>query len=221
MDFVYPPLCLGCADYLAKPGSVCESCRAKIDDDHVPVCVLCLQPLESDLSCGLCRGQGLPLLTLGPYTFPIDQIIGQLKYYGIRHAAKMFGGLLAHAHESNLKILGADCLLPIPLHAARFYSRGYNQATLIAEAVSEQVGIVVRDDLLRRHRWRRPQTRVALDKRARNVRAAFACEPAEKSLRLIIVDDVVTTASTAMQARAALEAAGHQVVGILSVAGGG
>lgn len=221
LDFVYPPLCLGCGDYLAVPGPICECCRGKMDREVVPVCVLCLQPLMPDLSCELCKSQGLPLLASGPYTFPVDQIIGQLKFYGIRKAATLLGGNLARQYGSEIKKLGANVLLPIPLHSARLYSRGYNQAELIARAISEQVGIEVRTDLLRRRGWRRPQTRVAFNKRAGNVRAVFVSERDEPPLRIAIVDDVVTTGSTVIQARAALEEAGHQVVGILAVAGGG
>ncbi|MFH1686216.1 MAG: ComF family protein [bacterium] len=163
----------------------------------------------------------MPLLTLGRYAFPTDQIVGQMKYYGIRRAAALYGDYLGRAHASSLAALQVGGLVPIPLHPTRFFSRGFNQAELLARAVSEITGLPVRTDILRRVKWRRPQTQVGYKKRSKNVRGVFVADPAGSATRLAIVDDVVTTGSTVLQARSALEDAGQTVVAVLAIAGGG
>jgi len=100
-----------------------------------------------------------------------------------------------------------DAVIPMPLHPAAKSARGFNQASALAGAVATALGADARGDILRRRRDTSPQRdETSLEGRAANVRAAFAVSPRGRArgLRLVIVDDVATSAETMHSAAAAL-----------------
>jgi ComF family protein len=111
-----------------------------------------------------------------------------------------FGRLLAITH--------ALALVPVPVHAERLRQRGYNQAGLIAAALSRTTGLPIADLLERRL----PTTRQHhLDRGARiaNLRGAFAMrEGARAPPRVILVDDILTTSATLESCARVLRSAG-------------
>ena len=109
-------------------------------------------------------------------------------------------------------------MLPVPLAAARWRERGYNQAWELARRVARRLGIVAEPELLLRVRETAHQLALPLADRAGNVRAAFAVEPRRRAeLRdrhVAIVDDVMTTASTAAEITGVVRQAGATTVEI-------
>ena len=110
--------------------------------------------------------------------------------------------------------LPADRILPVPLHPVRLRERTFNQAELLAEALSEQTGLPWEGNLLVRTRPTRPQADLDREDRSGNVRGAFDLRPGArlKGLRLLLVDDVLTTGATAETCAALLKSAGARSV---------
>jgi ComF family protein len=110
-------------------------------------------------------------------------------------------------------------LVPVPLHARRLRSRGYNPAALLARSVAHRLRVPVDPTALIRVRDTASQTDLGRRARQRNVRDAFA---ARRRLRLSghvwLVDDVVTTGSTVSQAARVLRRAGASSVSALCIA---
>ena len=94
-----------------------------------------------------------------------------------------------------------DCIVPVPVSAERLRERGYDQSKLLAERLAAQTGLPCRC-LLRKTRDNRTH-RLTAKERAANVRGAYACGEAD-SLRVLLVDDIVTTGATARECRRAL-----------------
>ena len=90
-----------------------------------------------------------------------------------------------------------DCIVPVPISAERLRARGYDQSLLLAEALADKTGLPCRS-LLRKVRDNRTQHRLTAKERAENVRGAYACEDAA-GLRVLLVDDIVTTGATARE----------------------
>jgi len=92
-------------------------------------------------------------------------------------------------------------LVPVPLHRWRIWSRGFNQAALIARQLGRRADIPLAVDLLRRTRHTPPLHALSAAGRARIMRGAFALAPgAEKRLygrTVILIDDIWTTGVTA------------------------
>ena len=114
--------------------------------------------------------------------------------------------------------------MPVPLHPARFRERGFNQAAAIARYASRMLEIPVARHIVRRVRDTPSQTTLGPHERQQNLRGAFAIPNARQLLRLraaahvAIVDDVLTTGSTAKELCGLLTAAGVSQVEVWAVA---
>lgn len=145
------------------------------------------------------------------YAYPVDAMLKALKFRGERCHARVLGTLLAEARRA-VPVPLPQLVVPIPLHPARWRERGYNQAQELARYTAGNLGLPLRPDLLVRQRNTRPQTDLDNAQRRDNMHNAFRCPRALPSLDLALVDDVMTTGSTARAAAAALCAAGARRV---------
>jgi ComF family protein len=113
-----------------------------------------------------------------------------------------------------------DVIVPVPLHRRRLWWRGFNQAALLATAISRRLERPIDLVSLTRARMTTPQTSQDHDARRRNVRRAFSVKrPARiKGRRVLLVDDVMTTGSTVDECARVLMAAGAARVDVLTLA---
>ena len=221
LDFVLPPLCLGCGQFNDSPLCVCPACLEAIDIYDHPICLNCFQPVTSGVVCRACDDRSFPLYAYGDYSAPLKDVVIQFKFKGITSPAALFAKLILDKFEANLAAQPADWLVPVPLHPSRQARRGYNQAALLAERLSARLHLPVNQDIIERVRRRRPQARLDLRHRARNIRLVFEATPSEiEDTPLILVDDVVTSGATMLEARHTLEQAGYRVVAAISMAHG-
>lgn len=130
--------------------------------------------------------------------------------------AEPLAGFLSAALPRDLRF---DCVTPTPLHWFRQWRRGFNQSDLLARVLSRRTGIPV-ERLLRRVRPTSAQAGLSNSKRRENVAKAFRCAPWAKAegKRILLVDDVMTTGSTASACAAALKRAGAARVTLLTLA---
>ncbi len=216
LRLLYPPRCLGCG---ARP-----------TDDTAPLCRQCLNGLErADPGVVAAELARLPDATALNHGFALwyfdkegalQQMQHALKYgnrplYG-RFAGRLLGDAWDAAHPAHR----LDALVPIPLHRARRYERGYNQSRWLAEGVAETLGVAVRVDLLTRRRATRSQARLSRTARWQNVANAFIVAKPEKidGKRLLLIDDVLTTGATAAAAARVLRNAGAEAVTLATLA---
>lgn len=199
---LFPPRCLLCG----FPG-------ASLDLDLCEVC-------HADLPWARSTGEVVAALR---YQHPVDELIRRLKYQGAIAHARMLGVLLAEVACKRNDELPA-LLVPVPLHAARWRERGFNQAAAIARHAGHWLGIPVTRHAAVRVRDTPSQTALDVNARRLNVRDAFAVRPGRALQRLLaagrvaIVDDVITTGSTVNELRRVLIAAGVRQVEVWAVA---
>jgi ComF family protein len=194
-------------------------------------CILCGFPgasLDLDL-CEIChadlpweRQTGDRCVALR-FEHPVDELIRRLKYQGAIAHARMLGVLLAEVARHRSEEL-PKLLVPVPLHAARWRERGFNQAAVLARYAGQLLGIPVTRHAVARVRDTPSQTELDVNARRLNVRGAFAVHPGRRLERLLaaghvaIVDDVITTGSTVNELRRVLMAAGVSRVEMWAVA---
>lgn len=135
-------------------------------------------------------------------TSPYKNILYDLKYRGNISVGRYFGRVLGRKLSSSRMFHDVDCIVPVPLHWRRRWKRGYNQAEVIASAISSETGVPMHADLLRRNRHTVTQTRLAPEDKKANVEGVFEATDRALTLRsgnpmhILIVDDVFTTGST-------------------------
>lgn len=174
-------------------------------------------PLDEQGRCSLCR-LGLTgfdtVYTFGSYEATLRQLIHLFKYDQMRPLAKPLGALMARAIPREQRF---DLIVPMPLHWKKRFSRGYNQSELLAQEIARRWGVPVRK-IVRRVKPTAPQAGLTNSKRRLNVRGAFSTSAKLKGLRVLLVDDVLTTGATASACARVLKRAGASHVTVAAVA---
>jgi ComF family protein len=148
---------------------------------------------------------------------PVLQLVHLLKFSGYRSLARLMAGAIAAAAE-RFAVMGDEpvVLVPVPMDRRKQRQRGYNQAESIGRELGRRLGLSLDTRLLSRIRQGEQQSKTKRRQRAANVRGAFAAEPARAAGRTVgLVDDLVTSGSTASACSAALLEAGAASVVVL------
>ena len=211
-----PSLCAVCRGW--GRGRICASCLDRFAAP-VPRCRRCALPLAATAAvCGTCLTTPPPFdaaLAAVDYRPPWDRLVTAFKFHGALDLAAVFAEAIVGA-ERRRAAPRPSLVLPVPIGAARGRERGYNQAWELARRVARRLDLVAEPDLLLRVRETAHQLALPLADRAGNVRAAFAVEPRRRGeLRdrhVAIVDDVMTTGSTATEIASVVRQAGAATV---------
>ena len=202
LSWIYPSKCALCG--LVGAPAVCESCSNDFERLPVDPVVATNEIISFEVSAFRYEGRG-------------SEAIRRLKYDRATALAAPLGGILLQTFEAAGMESEVDAIAPVPIHWRRQFERGFNQAELLVEALPRGM---VRKSLLRRKRYTRPQVGLSVTERRTNLRDAFAASVQVRGLRILLVDDVITSGSTARACAEALLAAGAAKVGVLTLAKG-
>lgn len=227
MELLYPPQanCLGCASPRGnEDGVLCEDCQRRlkpIREMDVPVCARCGSPISAlTEGCRRCADWKADELDMARscyvYAPPVDGLIIQFKYNGVYRLDEFLGRALCGMIR-DLEIEKPDFLVPVPMHRRRLRQRGYNQAELLARVVEREMGWNMAE-LLRRSRYTRRQAKLSAKQRRHNLDGAFELDGDVSGLKILLIDDVLTTGATANRCARLLKRSGAAWVGLLSVA---
>lgn len=183
------------------------------------LCAGCAGDLHA-LRCGAWEIDGTAMVAAFRYAGPARVLVRELKFRGAAAVATPLGAALGAA-LSELPP-GPIGIVPVPLHWRRRWQRGHNQSAALARVVAASRPGFNLLDALRKPRATQPQVGVDGRHRRRNVRGTFAVSRRHagriRGARLVVVDDVATTAATLRSARECLLAAGAAEVTLAAVA---
>lgn len=211
---LFPPTCLVCDGPGEDNRDLCQDCLTRLPQPGNP-CLRCAQPLTGTTGpavCGHCQTHP-PAFdashALFAYQPPIDRMVLNLKHHRQLAHARLLGDLLAGAAADWPR---PDILVPIPLHPRRLWLRGFNQSLEIARFVSRRLAIPLDPGQCRRVRQTASQSDLNARERRRNLHGAFAVQGDWGGRRVAIIDDVMTTGSTAGALASELKAHGAAAV---------
>jgi competence protein ComFC len=221
VSLLYPATCAVCGKNLRAGEYLCNGCEAKIVRIAPPFCERCSEPFEGSISiafsCANCahrtiyfdaavaayRGRGI-----------VRDVIHEFKYNRQIHLRHLVGRWLCAAlDDERLRNRQFDIIVPVPLHSARQRERGFNQASVLAELLSAHTSIPCRP-MLKRLRYTTTQTALDRSERMENLHNAFRLRKNTdvRGLRVLVIDDVLTTGSTLSECARVLKRAGAKSV---------
>ncbi|HET9811573.1 MAG TPA: ComF family protein [Sphingomicrobium sp.] len=220
LDFALPPRCGGCGAIVDEVDSFCTECWRQLEFLGAAGCSRCGLPLKAtDIDiCAVCLAKPPRL----------DRIRSAVAYDDISRSIALrlkYGRKVALARTMSRymqPLLGqavSDVLLvPVPLHRARLWRRGFNQAAIVARDLSRRTGFPMAVDTLQRVRPTPPLKGLNLRQRRRTVAGAFRANPAAelRGRTVVLIDDVFTTGSTANACARVLKRAGAGRVELIS-----
>jgi len=220
--FALPPRCPGCGTVVGEDHSFCLDCWRSLDFLGGPACAQCGEPIElayhEETRCGACLADPPPFdrARAAVAYGPIARALALKLKYGRRP------GIARTMARPMLRVGGpmleGALVAPVPLHRWRIWSRGYNQAALIARALTRESGQLALD-LVDRPKRTPPLRGLGRLARERAVAGAFRLNPAwkddVKGRRVVLIDDVYTTGATAKGCARILKRAGATEVNLL------
>lgn len=225
----YPRHCGACGTPTGAGRFLCAPCRRSRTRLEGPRCAVCSQPfggvLEPGFRCMNCGDRDLHFdFATSAYRSRgvVRELIHFFKYNRQLHLRHLLGRMLGEGFaDARVQALGLGGIVPVPLHPAREREREFNQAGLLAGIASRRLGLPVRD-CLRRVRYTVTQTHFHREERFENLDGAFALRGGADvcGLNLAVVDDVLTTGSTADACARVLKQAGASAVVVITVARG-
>lgn len=205
LRILLPQQCFACG---AGSGDdvLCRTCQADLPGVGRTRCPVCALPAPAEQVCGACLAHVPPYeatLACLDYAFPVDRIVQALKYAHRLAVVRLFIDLMTRQPAPE-----ADLVLPMPLHEARLRQRGFNQAAELARPLARRWGLPVLLDGVVRDLDTRPQAALPWAERAANMRGAFRVTRPLEGLRIVVLDDVMTTGASLAELARSLKAAG-------------
>lgn len=213
VDTLLPPTCPGCDRELSEGRWLCGVCRRALRPAPLrPLCPACRAAQrgagnrEAGLDCRDPDHRGWRGAAAYWMEDPLAAVIHRFKYGDSPHLAEPLAGLVAR----RLPPPSAHGVLAVPLHPTRRRERGYDQAELLARALASRWGLPYVPGVVARRRSTRAQARLPESRRLANVAEAFSvAQPGWVEGRVwVVVDDVITTASTTGSVLSVLRVAG-------------
>jgi ComF family protein len=204
--------------HLAFP-HVCEGCGTdNLQAEHL----LCLRCLSSLPSTNFHMHPNNPIEKIFWGRIPVtsassqyyftkesmmQRLMHQFKYKGNKEVGTYLGKLMGWALQESNRFSFIDALIPLPLHKSREHKRGYNQAAILCEGISNVLNKPVLKNVIMRREQTETQTKKGRIQRWQNMEGKFElADPlAIESKHVLLVDDVITTGAT-------LEACGQEIL---------
>jgi ComF family protein len=220
LDFALPARCAGCGAIVGEVHSFCPDCWPQVEFLGNSGCSSCGLPLEATDAelCGACVARPPRIQrtrSAVAYGDLSRSIAIRLKYgrkVALARTMARYMAPLVNADDGNA------ILAPVPLHRSRLWQRGFNQSALVVAELARRTGLRSDLSLLKRVKRTPALKGMSLNQRRRIVAGAFSVHPtAELAGRtVVLVDDVLTTGSTANACARALKRAGARRVELVS-----
>lgn len=224
-DILFPASCIGCRIEVSEPGTLCPECWSQLRFIEKPYCPVLGIPFNHDFGENFMSAEAIAnpppfrrLRSAVLHRGAAQRMAVSLKFHDRTDLASWMARWMQRAGRELLD--ECDVILPVPLHKWRFWSRRFNQSAELARSLAQLSGKPYEPQAIRRIRQTNQQIGLGLKERKRNVDGAFRV-PKEHDIhvrgrRVLLIDDVYTTGSTAKAATRALLRGGAKSVDVLT-----
>lgn len=222
VNTLFPVHCVHCGH---EGKWLCRSCFQKITFKDNYCCPWCGRFSFYGHTCPQCRQSYWlnGVWVVGEYENAIlNNCIKKFKFKGIKDLAHPLSVLVSLYKKNNRIQKEFDVIVPVPLHARRMLSRGYNQSTLLAKKISLVFHGKIHEDIIIRVKDTSPQTHLNMENRLKNIQGAFTIidKTAVQGKKILLIDDVMTTGATLNECAKELAKAGaSEIWGIVLARG--
>lgn len=223
--FISSPLCSGCGFNLENNHlPLCETCSSGLLRDfhgEGPVCLICHAPQAVNCECAIDVHFPMPQMYYwSDYTDTIKSLIHGFKFQGDLKLGQFLIDMALNVMRERISMIDCDIIAPIPLRQNDKRHRGFNQSDIIAEKIACILKAPTNPNLLYKTKHTRLQANLSAKERWLNVKDIFAVVDARslKGKSVLLVDDIVTTGATCMEASKALYRAGAEKISVFALA---
>ena len=227
LEGLFPNDCALCGLRSHRPVPLCADCEAEMPINH-NCCARCALPLpamavpDANRLCGICLRTPPPFhRVVAPWLY--DEYLAYLIQQWKFRREKRLTALLAKLFQQRANLQNPiDVLVPVPLHWRRQWQRGFNQSELLCRQLLADCSALdscrLAHRMVRRRRSTPAQSAMSARQRADNLQGAFTVSEPCDNLRVAIVDDVLTTGSTAAAVAEVLAGAGASYIEVWCLA---
>ncbi|MDF1678647.1 MAG: ComF family protein [Legionellaceae bacterium] len=198
-------LCYFCESLLIPLGAACRQCATPLPDTNLTLCGQCIKhPPPIDV-------------VVAPYRFeePLRTLLHLFKYHEALHLSHFLAEKIRAAAAPITK--AKTCLIPVPLHPKKLQKRGFNQAAVLTQHLSKTCGLPALLHHIKKIKNTPPQAALEAKSRQKNIKDSFNV-PSIPYSHVILVDDLITTGSTANELARALKLKGVKTVHVWCIA---
>lgn len=213
INLLYPLKCIFCGEIIFE-GMVCKKCKHSLEFVNQVEWTL-----GRRYDCQIYDG----VIPTFYYSGNARNAIASLKFKGNKQSSKVLAEYMAEAYNripNALEGISFDIIVPVPMHASGMRARGYNQAELLAKELSKLLQIPMCSNVIYKTKKNKTQHNLQRDKRKANVSGIYSLDKAANVVgkNILLVDDVLTTGTTASECANVLKQGKCRKVWIIVVA---
>lgn len=212
IKILFPSRCVLCDSVLPYGNKIhneylCDDCKKHFEFIIEPTCKKCGAMIydEDDLICERCKNSfkehfeyGFGLCRYNDY---VKESIHRIKYKGRKEYLNFYGKCMAKMFINKIKKINPDCIVPVPIHKNRLRERGYNQASVLSNALSKElyklgVEVPVNNNLIFRNKNTKVLNKLDKASRVSELENAFYINKDFSIEKVLLIDDIYTTGAT-------------------------
>ncbi len=230
-DFVYPPMCLMCSSEIPSQAELafCPDCQLRLAPRIADACDRCGAPvgpnLDTELGCHVCRTTPFHfdrILRLGIYEDLLRRACLSIKQSGREPLARTLAEFLWFKEQPQLEALNITRVVSVPRYWLHRIWQGRNPSEVLAEQLAKRLKTVCDVRQVWKTQWTPKQASLPVSRRRSNLQKAFRLRHPQriKDQNILLVDDVLTTGTTANRIAKLLRKAGAKSITVAIIARG-
>jgi ComF family protein len=205
---VLPDRCIGCGEILKEKSYFCQNCAKDVSFMADPLCTKCGRT-QFFCNCSRYKNKYFSyVLSAFWYKNSISKAICKFKFSNQIKPARFLADNMIKQYNKYYNDMDFDVIIPVPLFKFKKAERGYNQSEILAKYLSKELKIPLNKKILKKVKNTKVQHFLPRNERQKNLKDAYVASKKCKDLKILLVDDIITTGATLNECAKSLKDAG-------------